>query len=111
MSATTDLKAKRSFPLPVLTSLSGYQASWIRSDVSAGLAVVASDCEGSREILAGRYGTLVPVGDAAALATALDRALATAPDPGPGVSRAREFSAEAGLDQWERLFTGLAATD
>ncbi len=78
--------------------------------LSAGLAVVASDCEGSREILAGRYGTLVPVGDAAALATALDRALAAAPDPAPGVSRAREFSAEAGLDQWERLFTGLAAT-
>lgn len=76
--------------------------------LSAGLAVVASDCEGSREILAGRHGALVPVGDAAAMASALDRALAAPPDPTPGVARAREFSAEAGIDQWERLFAGLA---
>jgi len=76
--------------------------------LSAGLRVVASDCEGSREILAGPYGELVPVEDAAALAAALDRALAMQPDPGPGVARAQEFSAEAGIDQWERLFTGLA---
>lgn len=76
--------------------------------LSAGLRVVATDCEGSAEILAGRYGELVPVGDAAALAAALDRALAIPPDPAPGVARAREFSAEAGIDQWERLFAGLA---
>ena len=76
--------------------------------LSAGLGVVASDCEGSREILAGRYGELVPVGDAAAMASALDRALAAPPDPAPGVARAREFSDEAGIDQWERLFAGLA---
>ena len=76
--------------------------------LSAGLQVVATDCEGSREILAGQYGELVPVGDAAALATALDRALARQPNPTPGVARAREFSAEAGIDQWERLFAGLA---
>ncbi|SCM77352.1 Glycosyl transferase group 1 [uncultured Pleomorphomonas sp.] len=77
--------------------------------LSAGLRVVATDCEGSREILAGPYGELVPVGDAAALAAALDRALATPPDPAPGVTRAQEFSAEAGIGQWERLFAGLAA--
>lgn len=41
MSATTDLKGKRAYTLPVLSSLSGYQASWIRSDISAGLAVAA----------------------------------------------------------------------
>lgn len=76
--------------------------------LSAGLKVVASDCAGSREILAGHAGQLVPVGDAAALAAALDRALAAPPDPTPGVGRAREFSAEAGIDQWERLFAGLA---
>jgi len=77
--------------------------------LSAGLRVVATDCEGSREILAGSYGELVPVGDAAALAAALDRALETPPDPKPGVERAQEFSAEAGIDQWERLLAGLAA--
>lgn len=41
MSATTDLKGKRASPLPVLSSLSGYQANWIKSDISAGLAVAA----------------------------------------------------------------------
>lgn len=75
--------------------------------LSAGLRVVATDCEGSREILAGGYGELVPVEQADALAIALDRALALPPDPAPGVARAREFSAEAGIDQWERLFAGL----
>ncbi|RYE55616.1 MAG: SulP family inorganic anion transporter, partial [Rhizobiaceae bacterium] len=29
------------FRLPVLTSFSGYQSSWLRNDVAAGLAVVA----------------------------------------------------------------------
>lgn len=77
--------------------------------LSAGLRVVATDCDGSREILAGRYGELVPVEQADALASALDRALALPPDPAPGVARAREFSAEAGIDQWERLFAGLVA--
>ncbi len=76
--------------------------------LSAGLRVVATDCEGSREILADRYGELVPVGDAAALALALDRALAMPPDPAPGRARALEFSADTGIDQWERLFAGLA---
>ncbi len=77
--------------------------------LSAGLRVVATGCEGSREILTGGYGELVPIEQPDALATALDRALALPPDPAPGVTRAREFSAEAGVDQWERLFAGLAA--
>lgn len=75
--------------------------------LSAGLRVVATECEGSKEILDGQYGELVPVEQADALAIALDRALALPPDPAPGVARAREFSAEAGIDQWERLFAGL----
>lgn len=76
--------------------------------LSAGLSVVATDCDGSREILAGQYGELVPIENAAALAAALDRALAAPPNPMPGVTRAQEFSAEAGITQWERLFAGLA---
>lgn len=75
--------------------------------LSAGLQVVATRCEGSAEILADRYGELVPTGDAAQLAAAIDRALAMPPDPKPGVARAQEFSAGAGIDQWERLFAGL----
>ena len=76
--------------------------------LSAGIPVVATDCDGSREILADQYGELVPIEDAAALAAALDRALAAPPNPAPGVARALEFSAEAGIAQWERLFAGLA---
>jgi glycosyltransferase involved in cell wall biosynthesis len=76
--------------------------------LSAGLQVVATDCEGSREILSGGFGELVPIENAAALAAALDRVLELPPNPAPGVARALEFSAEAGIDQWERLFAGLA---
>lgn len=77
--------------------------------LSAGLRVVASDCEGSREILDGGLGTLVPVGDAEALAAALDRSLVLPPDPALGVGRAADFSVEVGIDRWEALFTDLAA--
>lgn len=77
--------------------------------LGAGLRVVASDCEGSREILSAGGGVLVPVGDAVALAAELDRALSLPPDPAPGVERARDFSVEAGLDRWEALFRELAA--
>lgn len=76
--------------------------------LSAGIRVVASDCEGSKEILASGFGELVPVENAKALATALDRALALPPDPAPGVDRAADFSVEVGLDRWETLFTELA---
>jgi glycosyltransferase involved in cell wall biosynthesis len=50
--------------------------------LACGTPVVATDCPyGPREILAdGRYGALVPVGDAAALAEAMAQTLATAPD-------------------------------
>lgn len=50
--------------------------------LSCGTPVVATDCPyGPSEILEkGRFGTLVPVGDAAALAGAIAQALATAPD-------------------------------
>ena len=50
--------------------------------LACGTPVVATDCPyGPREILAnGRYGTLVPVGDPAALARAITQALAVRPD-------------------------------
>ncbi len=73
-----------------------------------GLAVVATDCEGPREILAdGRFGALVARGDEDALAAALSRALASPGDPAPRVERARAFSLDRGLDEYEALIADV----
>ena len=65
--------------------------------MACGTPVVSTDCpHGPREVLEdGRWGLLVPVGDAEALATAI---LETLRDPLPAdgpVSRSRAFSVEA----------------
>jgi glycosyltransferase involved in cell wall biosynthesis len=71
--------------------------------LDAGLPVVATDCAGLREVL-GPIGRIVPVGDAAAMAAAIDASLAEPPgDPAPRQARARLFSAEAGFTQWQNL--------
>jgi glycosyltransferase involved in cell wall biosynthesis len=69
-----------------------------------GLPVVATDCGGPTEIIAApAQGTLVPVGDVAALARALGGALADPGDPAPRQARARQFSLEAALDGYDAL--------
>lgn len=61
--------------------------------LSYGLPVVATRCGGPEEILEdGRFGTLVSVGDVAALAAALTRALAVPGDPEPRRARANLFA-------------------
>jgi glycosyltransferase involved in cell wall biosynthesis len=62
-----------------------------------GCPVVATDCpSGPAELLDdGRYGTLVPVADPEALATAVTEALARPHDPSPGIARASQFGPEA----------------
>jgi len=70
--------------------------------LAVGTPVVATDCpSGPREILAdGRYGTLVPVGDDAALAEAIAATLA-APLPGKVLKRAAlPYEIEAGTDAY-----------
>jgi len=64
--------------------------------LSFGVPVVSTDCpSGPAEILeGGRWGTLVPVGDAEALAAAIDRALATLHDPDALKRRAADFAPE-----------------
>lgn len=60
-----------------------------------GLAVVSTNAAGPAEILGqGRYGMIVPVGDALALARAIDAALAEPGDPALRMDRARDFSIE-----------------
>lgn len=64
--------------------------------MSAGVPVVCTDCQsGPREILAGgRYGTLVPIGDANALAKAMLESLQQPHDGQALRARAADFSLE-----------------
>jgi glycosyltransferase involved in cell wall biosynthesis len=73
-----------------------------------GLPIVSTDCEsGPREILDdGRYGRLVPVGDEAAFAGALNDALAAPPDPAAQMARAELLSGQNTSDRYLALMLG-----
>jgi glycosyltransferase involved in cell wall biosynthesis len=64
--------------------------------LACGCAVVSTDCpSGPAEILeGGRLGPLVPVGDAAALADAIARAIAAPTDPTARRARANEYAVD-----------------
>lgn len=69
-----------------------------------GLPVTSTKCGGPEEILDnGRYGTLVPVNDVSAMATALDDALRNPGNPQPRVDRAAEFAAPVVAARYEAL--------
>jgi glycosyltransferase involved in cell wall biosynthesis len=72
--------------------------------LAAGAQVVSTDCpSGPREILQdGRLGALVPVGDAAALATAMSAALDRRGGPVPA-DALRAFMRDAAVDHYLRL--------
>jgi glycosyltransferase involved in cell wall biosynthesis len=71
--------------------------------------IVATDCDcGPREILqAGRYGRLVPVGDAEAMARALEAALSE-PRLQVPAEYIRQFTLEAAIDNYLKLFDDIA---
>lgn len=68
--------------------------------LACGTAVVSTNCPfGPREILLdGRYGSLVPVGDAPGLAAALDAALSAPADRKPLMARGLDYTADRAAD-------------
>lgn len=84
--------------------------------LAAGTPVVCTDAEGGMtEILrdpreAQPVGDIVPVGDARALADALDRSLADRTDPEVRRRRARDFTVNASAAQYAALFQKVQTT-
>ena len=80
----------------------------IAEALACGCPVVSTDCpSGPAEILdGGRFGRLVPVGDAAAMADALEATLAEPPAPDVLRARAQVFSLARAVDRYEALLFG-----
>jgi glycosyltransferase involved in cell wall biosynthesis len=76
-----------------------------------GLPIVSTDCpSGPREILDdGRFGTLVPMDDPAAMARAMEDALARPPDEAALKSRANDFAPDTVSRQLLGLLAGQAS--
>jgi glycosyltransferase involved in cell wall biosynthesis len=74
--------------------------------MACGTPVVSTDCKsGPREILEnGRWGRLVPVGDADALALGILDTLATCPDREGLCQRAAAFTVDAAVEQYLDIF-------
>jgi glycosyltransferase involved in cell wall biosynthesis len=79
--------------------------------LACGCPVVSTDCpSGPAEVLEyGRYGRLVPVGDDAALAAALDATLRDPPDRDALRHRAASFSVERATDDYLELLAAIPA--
>jgi glycosyltransferase involved in cell wall biosynthesis len=75
--------------------------------LACGCPVVSTACPGSVEILdGGKYGSIVPIGDAAALANALLEVLVSPPNSEDLKRRSLDFSSERSADQYERVLSG-----
>jgi glycosyltransferase involved in cell wall biosynthesis len=83
----------------------------IAEALACGTPVVATDCpSGPTDILnGGEYGRLVPVGDAGALADAVDAALDASVDHEVLVARGMEFSVERIAPRYLELVEGVVA--
>jgi len=91
--------------LHVLSSTGEGFGNVIVEALFAGIPVVSTDCHsGPREILGdGKFGRLVPVGDAVALAKAMSDSLAESHDHLALKERALEFSITKAVDHYEGL--------
>jgi glycosyltransferase involved in cell wall biosynthesis len=77
--------------------------------LACGTPVVSTDCPyGPREILqGGRYGTLTPVGDAAAMAAAIEEALAARPLRGALMMRGLNYTPARAADRFLEIVSDL----
>ena len=77
--------------------------------LACGCPCVSTNCPaGPAEILdGGRFGPLVPVGNHAELAAAMERVLDSPPDKDTLMARANEFSLDASVDLYERMILKL----
>jgi glycosyltransferase involved in cell wall biosynthesis len=77
--------------------------------LACGTPVVSTDCPyGPREILqGGRFGTLTPVGDAAAMANAIREAMHGVPDRGALVDRGLHYTAAAAANRFLEIIADL----
>jgi glycosyltransferase involved in cell wall biosynthesis len=90
----------------VLSSLSEGLPTVLIEAMACGCPVISTDCPyGPEEILEGGvHGSLVPVGDAIALSTAMAQVLKTPLSKEALIQRAMEFSAERSVSQYLALF-------
>jgi len=101
------------YPFMARTSLFVLSSKWeglpgaLIEAMFCGAPVIATDCpSGPQEILAnGKYGQLVPVGDVAALANAIEKSLNGARVP-PSPSSWLPFEMETVVDQYSALLLG-----
>lgn len=103
----------RTADLFVLSSMCEGFGNVIVEALEQGTPVVSTDCpSGPREILEdGKYGTLVPVGDADALARAMEDALSRTHDHEALKRRAQDFSVDKAADAYlDLLIPGWRAT-
>jgi glycosyltransferase involved in cell wall biosynthesis len=77
--------------------------------LACGTPVVSTDCPyGPREILqGGRYGTLTPVGDAAAMAAAIDEALTATPMRGSLMARGLHYTPAHAAERFLEIVADL----
>ncbi len=78
--------------------------------LACGLPVIATDCDGPREILdGGRFGTIIPCGDEKALAQALRDFVPSPLEADARRGRAREFGLEPALNAYETMLRQVMA--